>query len=316
MTSGHFPSILIYSRDPESWKSWLLDHASLGNIYTASTPEEARCLMPSAEIVLCGRVLGDLFAGAPRLRWVQSVNAGIEDLVGASSLVPHVLVTRVVDQFGGPIAEYVFAELLARARKVEELRELQMRQEWRQIPVGTLAGGTIGIAGTGSIGAEIARKARAFDMKVYGMSRTKAAVPQVDRHFGPDEWLDFVHDLRVLVLALPLTRETASAVNVRVLRAMRQDSILVNIGRGALIVETDLIRALREGRIGGAVLDVFEHEPLPADNPLWSLPNVSVTPHIAGPTRIDSVGRLFLENLRRYTRGEPLLGVVDRARGY
>lgn len=309
------PCTLIYSRQAAEFTSWLADHQLPGTIVTASSPDEAQQHLASTEVLLSWHFPDDLFIHAPRLRWVQSLGAGVEDLVG-SRLSRDVVVTRVVGQFGGPIAEYVFAELLARVRELDRLRAMQRRREWGHIMPGTLAGKTLGVAGLGSIGGEIVRKARAFDMRVYGLSRGGGHVGAVDRHFTPEAWELFVRDLDVLVLTLPLTPETDGVVNAAILAAMRQDAVLVNVGRGRLIVENDLIHALEGQRLGGAILDVFEHEPLPPEDPLWSLPGVTVTPHISGPSTVEGVGSLFLENMHRYLAGRDLLGVVDRSRGY
>lgn len=316
MNGGQGPHILIYSRDPEPFRQWLEDHGCPGRCDAASSLEEAEAVIGDVDVILGGRIPDGLLARAHALRWFQSMNAGIENLVAAEGLRPEVLLTRVVDQFGGPISEYVFAELLARVREIERLREMQARREWRHFVTDTLAGKVLGVAGLGSIGKEIVRKGKAFDMTVYGLSRTGAGASSVDRHFDGDSWIDFVRDLDVLVLTLPLTPETEGVVDAQVLAAMPEKAILVNVGRGALIDEAALIRAVQEGRIAGAILDVFTQEPLPADNPLWDLPGVTVTPHISGPSTVEGVGRLFLENLKRFMNGETLVGIVDRGRGY
>lgn len=310
------PVILIYTRAPAPWRDWLLEHACPGTLLTASTPDEALRQVAEVEVILGWGIPAEVVQAAPRLTWVQNMGAGVERLIPAMRTRPEVRLTRIIGQFGVPMSEYVFAELLAHVRRVDVLRRLQERHEWEHIPVGTLNGTTIGIAGLGDIGTEMVRKARAFDMHVYGLSRSGAHATLVDRHFGPDEWCPFVRDLHFLVLVLPLTPETEGVVDARVLHAMRPDAVLVNVGRGRSVVEEDLISALREGRIGGAVLDVFAQEPLPTDSPFWDLPHTVVTPHVSGPSQVADVGRFFLENLRRWERGEPLLARVDLGRGY
>lgn len=257
----------------------------------------------------------ELLSRARRLRWIQSINAGVDDLL-AADLPESVLTTRITGQFGGQIAEYVFAELLARIRQLDQLRAAQRDRRWAHFVADTLNGKTLGVAGLGSIGREIVRKARAFDMRVHGLSRTGSSAHLVDRHYGPDGWEQFVAGLDALVLALPRTQGTEGVVGRPVLGAMRPHAVLVNIGRGSLVDEAALVDALREGRIGGAVLDVFQHEPLPAASPFWTLPGVVVTPHVAGPSTVEGVGRFFLDNLDRYLSGRPLAGVVDRTAGY
>jgi glyoxylate/hydroxypyruvate reductase A len=179
-----------------------------------------------------------------------------------------------------------------------------------------LQGKTIGVAGLGSIGKEVIRKARAFDMTVHGLSYSGKAAHLVDRHFGPDEWIPFVKGLDILVLILPLTEQTRHVVNREVLQAMKPDACLVNIGRGHLIAEDELIEVLESGHLRAAILDVFQEEPLPKTNPLWELPNVYITPHMSGPSTQERIGKYILENLNRYHRGEPLLGLVNRQAGY
>ena len=244
------------------------------------------------------------------------MNAGVEELVAAGEIPPSVTITRVIEQFGKPIAEYVFAEYLAHVRELERTRTGQRERRWDHFVAGTLEGKTLGVAGLGSIGREIVRKGRAFDMRVFGSSRTGVAAGIVDRHFGPDEWPEFAAAVDVLVLTLPRTAETEGVIGRSVLGAMRPNAVLINVGRGALLDEDALVEFVRAGRIGGAILDVFQHEPLPADSPLWSTPNIIVTPHISGPSTVDGVSQFFLANVQRYLAGEPLQGVVDRARGY
>jgi len=311
------PRVLVYSRhSADRFRDWLAEHDAPAALMVASTPEEADAVIAEVEVILGWKVPPTIFARAPRLRWIQSMGAGVDDLMTAKDLPEQVTVTRIVDQFGSPIAEYVFAELLARVRELGRLRELQRERRWEHFIAGTLAGRHLGVAGLGSIGAEIVRKARAFDMLVSGLSRSPTQAGLVDRHFGPAGWSDFVRDLDVLVLTLPLTEATRGVVNASVLGAMRPNSVLVNVGRGALIDETALIAALRAGRPGRAILDVFIHEPLPAESPLWTMPGVTVTPHVSGPSTDVGVGTFFLENLQRYVSGEPLRGVVNRELGY
>jgi glyoxylate/hydroxypyruvate reductase A len=310
-------TVLIYDRrEAEGYARALRELGVTARLEVAEDPEAARALAPEADILFAWRFPPELYALARRLRWVQCMGAGVEDILSAPGLGPEVSVTRVVDQFGPSIAEYVFAELLARVRRLDETRALQRARLWRPFVADRLAGRRMGVAGLGSIGRELVRKARAFDMAVDGLSRTGQHAHLVDRHFGPDAWLAFVAELDVLVLTLPLTDATRGVVDVRVLGAMRPGSLLVNVGRGALVREEDLVRALAAGRPGGAILDVFEREPLDPASPLWEMAGVTVTPHVSGPSRTREVAAFFAENLARYRRGQPLMGLVDRAAGY
>ncbi|MBX6351502.1 MAG: D-2-hydroxyacid dehydrogenase [Clostridia bacterium] len=300
----------------EAYRDWLLSHGCPAVISVSRTEDEAAARVPDVEVIFCWRFPTELFSRAPKLRWVQSMGAGVDDLVRARGLAPDVRLTRVVGAFGASMAEYVFAALLSRVRDLPRLLEQQRRKEWRPFRADTLEGRTIGVAGLGFVGREIVKRARAFGMRVHGLSRSGRRADFVDRHFGPGSWIDFVRDLDFLVLALPLTPETEGIVDGRVLAAMQPGAVLVNVGRGRLVREAELVEALRAGRIAGAVLDVFEVEPLPAESPLWEMENVLVTPHVSGPSRVEQVASFFLDNLRRFQRGEPLLGEVDRERGY
>jgi glyoxylate/hydroxypyruvate reductase A len=309
--------ILVYARsEPERIAQALTERGVLDPIVVASDAEGARRYIADVDVVFAWRLPPELYALGRRLRWVQGMGAGVEDIVAAEGLSPGVVVTRIVDQFGASIGEYVFGELLARVRRLDEARTLQRERRWHHFVADTLAGRLIGVAGLGSIGREIVRKARAFDMRVYGLSRTGRYAALVDRHFGPDAWPAFVRELDVLVLTLPLTPETRAVVGPEVLAAMRPESVLVNVGRGALVPEAALIDALGAGRPGGAILDVFEREPLDPESPLWTLAGVTVTPHVSGPSRTQDIAAFFAANLARFKRGETLVGIVDREAGY
>ena len=179
-----------------------------------------------------------------------------------------------------------------------------------------LAAQTLAVAGIGSIGEEIVRLGRAFQMRVIGLSESGRLSHTVDRHYSSGEWQEFAANADVLVLSLPLTDATREIVNTRILSVMKKSAILVNIGRGGLIAENDLIEHMRNRRLRAAILDVFQSEPLPSDSPLWRLPNVFITPHVSGPSSVPDVSRFFFENLQRYMAAQPLEGVVDRDRGY
>jgi phosphoglycerate dehydrogenase-like enzyme len=296
--------------------AWITSRVTDVDTLLATTLEEASARISDADILLSGSFPEDLLRSAPRLQWVQVLMAGVEDVVPIARRHPQIVFSRMVDAFSGYIAEYVFAELLARERGLDRTRAAQAERRWDRFVARTLAGKTLGVAGLGSIGTEVVRKARAFDMRVNGLSRTVAKSALVDRHFLPDRWCDFVADLDMLVLTLPRTSETEGVINQDVLSAMRSDAVLVNVGRGALVDEGSLLWALRHHRIGAAILDVFQNEPVPVDSPLWSAPNLVITPHLSGPTTAENAGAFFLDNLHRWRAGAPLRGTIDLDRGY
>jgi phosphoglycerate dehydrogenase-like enzyme len=289
------------------------------------------------EVLYTGSALPDP-AHAPHLRWVQLHSAGVDHLQGTPLWRSDVAVTTSSGIHAPNIAEYVLAMMLAFARRLPRMLAYQARaewpsQRWEKFAAPELRQATVGVIGYGSIGREIGRLAHAFGMRVLGLRRAKEAagppeyeLPELvgrpgaepDLLFTPDRLAEMLPVCDYVVLALPHTPATQHFINEATLRAMKPSALLVNIGRGALVDEAALVRALREGWIGGAALDVFEQEPLPADSPLWKMENVIISPHIAGftPHYDERAAAVFAENLRRYLAGEPLLNRVERGRGY
>jgi phosphoglycerate dehydrogenase-like enzyme len=219
-----------------------------------------------------------------------------------------------------PLVEHVFALLLALVRRLHIAIRNQQERRWDRSRAvgGEVRGMTVGVLGLGSIGAEVAAKATAFGMRVIGTKRTPGGVPHVDRVYPPEALHEVLAAADVVVVALPLTDETRGLLGEQEFRAMKPAGLLINIGRGPIVQEAALIRALQERWIGGAGLDVFEREPLPADSPLWAMEDVIITPHVSGgwPGYLDAAVPLFCENLARYLRSAPLLNLVDKSRGY
>jgi phosphoglycerate dehydrogenase-like enzyme len=275
---------------------------------------------------------------APNLKWVQMHAAGVDSLLDHPIMKSDVLLTTTSGIHATPIAEYVFASILAFNRRVPQMLYYQNRREWPQgrwnlFARPELRGSTLGIVGYGSIGREVGRIAGCFGMRVVAIKRSVSQMRDVgyavqgtgdregallDRAFPPERLSEMLSLCDYVVVAVPLTPETRKLIGEAELRAMKPSAYLVNISRGGTVDEAALIRALREGWIAGAGLDVFEEEPLPSDNPLYDLENMILSPHVSGFTlRYDErASDLFAENLRRYLAGEPLLNLVDKARGY
>lgn len=265
----------------------------------------------------------DLLPKARNLRWLQQWGAGADWLLRYPEAVelPFIL-TNVSGIHAIPISEHIFAFLLAFARDFPHAWRGQMRHEWRSYDVQEvfeLAGQTMLLVGVGAIGQRTAQLAQAFGMHVIGIRRdpTKAALG-VDEMHGPETLPSLLPRADAVVLTAPLTAETYHMIGEAQLRAMKPTAILVNIGRGGLVDEAALIRALQEGWIRGAGLDVFETEPLPPDSPLWEMENVIITGHYSGKTPYYDrrAMAIFLDNLERYVQGRPLRNVVDKRRGY
>ncbi len=278
-----------------------------------------------ADILLLGAVpasvLDHLVARAPRLRWIHSASAGVDRISTAAVRERGLVVTNARGVFSRPIAEYVVMMSLAIARRLPQLLELQRERTWQPLRGRELAELTVGIIGYGSIGEEVARLLQPFGCRVVATRRhPERGAPDAANVelFALDELGEVLRTSDIVIVAAPLTDETAGLIGAEQLAEMREDAWLINIARGRLIDELALRRALESGWIGGAVLDVFSEEPLSPDSPLYGTPNLIITPHTswASDRVIERTVELFIDNLRRDRAGEPLRNVVDLEAGY
>ncbi|MGH0033900.1 MAG: D-2-hydroxyacid dehydrogenase [Myxococcota bacterium] len=253
--------------------------------------------------------------GEPTLRWVQSPGAGVDHPIWAQLLGRGVRVSSAAGIHAEPIAQYIFTYVLHWERNVARHQAQQASRTWQAIRSDDLTRRTLGIVGMGGIGAAAARIAKAFGMRVVATRRSPVHDPNVDLLVPPERLHELLGEAHYVVLCLPLTPETRHRIGAAELAAMRSDAVLINVARGGVVDEAALIDSLREGRIRGASLDVVEAEPLPADSPLWTLPNCVLTPHDAGssPRADERLAALFLENLERLVRGEALRNEVTSA---
>jgi phosphoglycerate dehydrogenase-like enzyme len=257
--------------------------------------------------------LGTLLRAAPRVRWVHANSIGVDRLLCAE--LRGRTLTNARGVFDRSISEWVIAVVLAHVKGLAGTWERQRRRVWQHQVTGRLTGRRAAVAGTGSIGRAVAADLAALGVTVELVGRASG---RAGAGRGSDRLAEIARDVDLLVLALPLTAETTGLVDAAVLDALGPAGFLVNVGRGRSVVEADLVGALRSGAIAGAALDVFETEPLPADSPLWILPNVLVSPHMAGDYHGFEVDMMrgFAENLRRWRDGRPLRNAVDLDRGY
>jgi phosphoglycerate dehydrogenase-like enzyme len=261
----------------------------------------------------------DVWEHAGTVEWIHVTAAGVDTLLFDGLRDSDVVVTNAHGVFDQPIAEYVLGAVIAHAKDSRNSLESQRRHEWQHRETRSIQGATALVVGTGAIGRATARLLRAAGLSVRGVGRV---AKQADPDFGEViASSDLVHEVGWcdhLVLAAPLTDATRGLVNAEVLAAMKPDAHLVNVGRGLLVDEGALLAALRDTRIGGATLDVFETEPLAADHPLWDAPGVTITAHMSGDVVgwRDALAAQFADNVRRWLAGLPLLNVVDKKLGY
>jgi len=276
-------------------------------------------LAGAAEVMVGWNIPREAIQRAPGLKWIHSTAAGVDQLLYPEVLEREIMLTTS-SGIHQPLVEHVFAFILALERRLHVAMRQQLQRRWdRARAVGDeVSGKTLGILGLGTIGREIAQKAQAFEMRVIGTKRTPAPVPGVERVLPPEALPEVLREADIVVVVLPLTPQTRGLIDEPQLQIMKRTAWLINVGRGPIVREAALVRALREGWIAGAGLDVFEREPLPADSPLYALENVIITPHVSGtsPRYMDRAVPLLCENLARYLRGEALRNLVDKARGY
>lgn len=280
------------------------------------SPGEVSPMRLEASIIL-GQpaMVAPILANMEHLQWVQSTFAGVEPLC-ASGLRRDYILTGVKNIFGLMMSEYVFGHILARERHLEAERRHQAKKEWKSLPYRSLNQLTIGIAGLGSIGRHVASTAHHFGMRVLGMKRTPEKVDFVEQVFPGHERDDFLPHLDYLVTILPETSQTRRFFQLEDLQKMKPSAILINVGRGTAIDPEALITALYENSIGGAVLDVFEKEPLPPESPLWQMPQVTITPHNAAVSFPEKIVEIFYDNYQRFIDRRPLKYSIDIERGY
>jgi phosphoglycerate dehydrogenase-like enzyme len=312
---------------------WTIPPAEVDRIASALPDDEVldareadarRELMPTADVLFATRIRAHEFVPS-RVRWIHSSAVGVGAL-----LIPEVVESPVVVScsrgvHSEAIAEHAIALALALRRNLHLAVPRQAARIWAQDElsrrrVKTLSATHLLVVGLGTIGARVAAWGAAMGMQVTGIRKRVSETPPqgVTSVLPPERLRDALADADVVVLALPRTEETRALIGRAELGAMKPTAILINVARGRLIDEPALIGALQAGRLGGAGLDAFSHEPLPADSPFWTLPNVLITPHTAAfagdywPPVVD----LFLENMARFRRGQDLINVVDKRLGY
>ena len=263
--------------------------------------------------------LRDAWRRADRLRWIHWAGAGVDAALFPELVASDVVLTNSQGVFDRAMAEYVLGLVIAFAKRLPETLALQSQRSWKYRLTERLEGRRAFVVGVGSIGREIARLLRAAGLQVTGVgTRAREGDPDFGRIYPVSELAGLLPQAHYVIAVTPLTDATRGLFGAREFRAMKPTARFINVGRGEVVQEAALIDALRQGEIAGAALDVFETEPLPADSPLWSMPQVIISPHMSGDfeEHPQALSDLFIENFRRYREGEPLLNVVDKSLGY
>ena len=294
------------------------------DLLLARDAAEAASMAQEADAVL-GLCTPELLAAGPNIRWIQSYSAGVEHCVAIPALRERDILLTNMQRIAGPVmAEHVVAMMLAYARGLHFYIPERMAGRWtREMPppgrMLTLEGKTVLVVGLGGIGVEVARRAHALGMRVVATRASGREGPAFVSYVGlPDELNKLAAEADFVVNTAPLTPATTGMFDAKFFVAVKPGAFFVNVGRGQSVVQSELVAALKSGRLGGAGLDVTDPEPLPADSPLWQMQNVILTPHVSARSDLGDEARfaIGIENLRRYVAGEKMLSVVDVAKGY
>ncbi|HZM46567.1 MAG TPA: D-2-hydroxyacid dehydrogenase [Burkholderiales bacterium] len=273
----------------------------------------ARC-----EVLVSWRPAPGTLAGMPRLRWIQGSTAGMDHWLRNPDVRESTVLACARGSHRVQMPENILGALFFLTKPLMQCALSQRESRWVKRVSEPLAGKTLGILGLGAIGHELARKAAALEIKVIGTKRRPAPLAHVAKVYPPEATDEVLGASDFVLLLLPSTADTENFMDARRFRAMKKSAWLLNFARGALIVDDDLIEAVRSKTIAGAVLDVHRKEPLPAEHPFWQTEGIVVLPHIGGghPARDAGVAEVFVANARRFLAGEPLETVVDRKLGY
>jgi len=292
------------------------------NIQVGNDPEFLAAHAPDADVILSAGAKHDLlraaFPLAKRVRWVHVLWAGVEKTLFPELIQSPVPLTNGRGVFRNSLAEFAIASIFFFAKDLRRLIRNQEAGRWEQFDVDFVRGQVLGIVGYGEIGRETARLARALGMKAYALRRRPADSPEVDRFFSTNELREMMAASDFILVSAPLTPETNGMIGKTEIEAMKPSAVIINVGRGPVIVESALIGALEQRSIKGAALDVFDVEPLPAGHPFYRLPNVVLSPHSADHTVgwINLAMNCFIENFARFRNGQPLENIVDKKAGY
>jgi len=267
-------------------------------------------------------LLREVFAMAPKVRWVHSRSAGLDSLLFPELVESPVPLTNGSGVFSPSLGEFALAAILYFAKDFRRMIRNQVAGRWEQFDIVEISGQTVGIVGYGDIGRAVATRVRAMGMRVHAVKRHGPPLynvdPLVDQIYSPEHRVEMISRCDYIVASAPLTEETRGMIGEAEFAAMKPSAVVINVGRGPVIDEDAMLNALTAGRIKGAGLDVFTHEPLPEGHPFYRLENVLLSPHCADHTAdwLEQAMRFFLENFERFRKGEPLRNVVNKKLGY
>jgi len=312
--------VLIYYHIPEyvdRFQKLLREGREDLQLLVCKNKKRINLVIDKADVIFSGDTFPvDLISKARNLKWIQSMSAGVENYARSKLIPPNVIITKVKGIFGPIMSEYVVGYILAITQNMKKVFENQKKRCWQPFVVDSIRHKTVGVMGLGSVGAYIAYQGYLMGAVVIALEEQEKRLPYVSQEYPVAEIEEFLGRADFVVVTVPLTDATEGIIGEKEFKMMKKGGYLINVSRGPLVQEKALLKALKQGTIAGAVLDVFSEEPLPKDHELWGLDNVSITPHISGPDIPEEIAKIFMENLKRFEEGKKLVGVVDREKGY
>lgn len=308
---------LVYDPDESELLADLLRRRGVpGTVHACASEEEVARVIADVHVIVSGPFPNRLLAQASQLRWIQSLWAGIDSWLPAP-IPAGVPLTRMSGVFGHHMSEYVFAHLLTRTQLVHHFHHAHRAGLWAPPSrTTTLAGRSLGVVGLGHVGRRIAELGIAFKMTVRALRRGPSDPDETLTVFPLERLEEFLHGLDVLVLAIPATAESKNLIGGAQLERLAPGAMLVNVGRGGVVNEDDVLESLDAGHLSHAVLDTFATEPLPQASPLWTHPGVTITPHISGPVYPEAIAEVVAANVEVFLGGGTPGPVADMRRGY
>ena len=313
-------TILIFHQIPEPHRLEIEKVCPEHKVIICTQRQSLYDHLPAAEVLITFKMDQDMLQNAPRLKWVQSFSTGVDNLPLAQLHQKNIILTSTRGIHRIQMAEYAIAAMINLARNWPQMFHNQVNCRWdRKVSQNEIYGAWLGILGLGDIGSEIARKAKIFGMHVIGVKRQAVPMTDVEAVYDLSQIQKIFEKCNYIINLLPETAETIGVINKGCFDLMKQDAAFINMGRGTTVNQDDLIQALLAQKIKGMVSDVFAKEPLPPDSPLWSMPNVIITPHISGNSKFyeDKAMQIIRHNLKAYVRKDrEMINVIDYSRGY
>ena len=315
----YHPTVVVYlPGQSEALAAALQGYKLKVELIPCDTEEDAVRECRNADILVSLPINRAAYDGAHNLRWIQSLSAGVEGWI--RSAPAHIPITRMAGVYERYMAEYVFAYLLYGSQSLRRIHEQQARHEWAPFNTRSVSGLWMGIAGAGLVGQAIAKLARSFGMNVAFLGRTSKRASEVsalsERFFILPELAQFLRDLDVLVITLPATPDSNRIFGLNEFLTLPKGATVINVGRGIPVDEQGLFKALNDGHLGAAIIDTFRHEPLEPTDVLWTAPNLTITPHMAGAVYAPELAAVVVKNTQTFLAGRIPEPVVDREAGY